>query len=198
MLVPSHLKVLNNNATKFDKNRFKLTCSCGETNFLYAKNVTNIKDNPFDAYWNKLIVPIFSIEQGLDKKNGQIYWYGKTFFGIHVGKFYEKDIPKIDETKILKAKCCKCGREYVLFDSRYHGLSAIYEKKDFLNSEYDYKWSKNSSEIIAKVVYELTLKEFEEDFNDNSSDKYADAFTYIAFYTNKNNKKRLFFEEETS
>lgn len=204
MILPDYLNEIADEVRETEHEvTFISKCLCGNKNFIIAKNrVENDENNPFDDYWNSRKVPIFSLCSAVDKKNGKEYTYGTTFFGIRVGKFYNEDIPEIDRTRILKIKCSECGKQFILFDSRYHGYDAISEKERLQiksDKEYIFSWGRTSGEVKVKINNDLTLTEFLEEFKTSCVSKdYPNAFTNIIVYHIINGKKKKVFEEETA
>lgn len=190
---------------------FKLKCTCGKENFTIYTNKKKYKnkdpfDNPFDNYWKSLKVPIFSIANKTEKKTGRTYWYGSTFFGIHVGKFYDDMRNKEDSEKninVIKLKCSNCGKEIIAFDNRLYGYDAVTEIKPTEIHDLKYRIIKlqpdtNSTKIEIKVINDLSYNEFLECTQDNFNEKeYSNAFSTIIIYAITNNKRKKIFEEET-
>lgn len=195
---------------------FQLKCSCGNKRFLLSKSVNDDKDDKFDQYWKSLKVPIFSTITARDK-NGEMYFYGTTFFGIKVGKFYVKDMRKTYFSHVVKAKCEHCGKEIVLFDSKCYGYDALAEEEDakerakqineatgkaeepLINYEYPKEFvnATEPSEVYIEVWQTLPFEVFAEDFGEDI-ERYSIAYDGIEVSTLINGKKKTFFEEETS
>ena len=202
-MVPNYLaSIADQILDKKNKTIFHIKCTCGCSSFLLAKNKQSEVDqkNPFDNYWNSFKLPIFSLQEAVDRKNGEKYIYGTTFFGIRLGKFYCKDIPKFNTRHIVKAKCCSCGIEMIIFDSFLHGYNGLIESEE--QSEIDkfapqFNWTKIPKEIIVVVRNSLTFEEFTEEF-DESFKKFSNSFENIEIYTLLDGKKQKFFEEETA
>ena len=202
-MVPNYLAPVADRITeKKDATTFFIKCSCGCSVFLLAKskNEKNVKENAFNSYWNSFKLPIFSWKDAVDKKTGERYLYGTTFFGIRLGKFYFKDFPDLNEYRIIKAKCCQCGKEFIVFDNRYYGYNALTENElQPENCEFipKFSWTKTPKEIVVVVRNNLPYEEFRKEFGE-SREKYSNAFESIDIYTMSNGVKKLFFEEETA
>ncbi len=53
-------------------------------------------------------------------ENGAPYLYGMK--GLFDEEILEKfEFKRLDATEIIKVKCAACGKEYILFDSHFHG-----------------------------------------------------------------------------
>lgn len=202
-MVPNYLmKIADQIKERKDLTTFHLKCSCGCNDFLLGKSKNNINEqkNSFDSYWDSFKLPVFSLKQAIDKHNGEKYVYGTTFFGIRLGKFYEKDLPISNMRQFVKARCSKCGKEFVVFDSHHHGYDSLMEnKQEIENNELTVKlvWTKKPKEIIVDIRNNLSYEEFVEEFGE-SIEKYSNAFESIDIYTITNDRKKRFFGEETS
>lgn len=202
-MVPNYLmEIADQIKERKDLTTFHLKCSCGCNAFLLAKSKNNGNEhkNSFDSYWDSLKLPIFSLKDAIDKRNGERYVYGTTFFGIRLGRFYVKDLPNFNIRQIIKARCSKCGKEFVIFDSHHHGYDVLTEnKQEIENNELTVKlvWTKNPKEIIVDIRNSLSYEEFVEEFGE-SIEKYSNAFESIDIYTITNGRKKDFFGEETA
>ena len=179
--------------------RFYLRCSCGKTEFFTLKSKNEKADNVFDKYWDSKKIPILSINHNTDK-NGEGYWYGKTFFGIHIGKFYDKDIHHLPmQTNVLKVKCASCGREIDVFDEAANGYNAEIEKSNAIDKHNNVEFvkSKDRSEIMVEIRYDISEAEFFEE-NKNAGLDYSNAFSCISVHKVANGKKKRIFDEETA
>ena len=204
MIIPDYL---SQNAEKINEREncidFCLKCQCGNKLFRLAKNTVDKEKNDFDKYWNSIKVPILSIGSKLDK-NKKKYYYGITFLGIHVGKYYDDELPIIDNTIIIKAKCSHCGKIFIVFDNRKYGYDAVVEKNKIpsnalIDDKFDFLWSKLSSDVLIKVENSLNVSDFLNEFGPLYTDvDYSNAFTNIIIYNVINGKKRKFFENETA
>ena len=203
-MLPAYLNSISDNVVdKGNKISFDLKCLCESRVFFLAKNkIVNDKNDPFDDYWKSFKVPIFSICSAIDKKTKKQYFYGTTFFGIRVGKFYDENLPINEEPRVVKVKCYKCGNEFTIFDSRYYGYDAIIDREHIrptVDEELVYSWSKNQSEIKVEIYNDLDMQEFLEEFQpEYTIEDYSNAFTNIIVYQINKGKKKKAFEEETA
>ena len=70
-MVPNYLSsIADQILDKKNKTVFHIKCTCGCSSFLLAKNKQSEVDqkNPFDNYWNSFKLPIFSLQEAVDKK----------------------------------------------------------------------------------------------------------------------------------
>lgn len=181
---------------------FNIKCNCGHRHFLFGKNQdVNVTNNVFDDYWKSFSVPIFSIGSAIDHKNGKEYYYGSTFFGIRIGKFYKEDLPKLDCHNIIKVRCTNCGEEFIVFDNYLYGYDSLDKrnKKIEILQEKDFLWNKKPFEMQIKILNDLTMEEFKETIEKNiETDEYSNLFSYIGVYKVINGRKTIYFEEETA
>ena len=219
-MVPSYLASIADQVTeKKGVTAFHLKCLCGHGKFLLAKseNIENIKNNPFDNYWKSFKLPIFSLCKTVDE-NGEEYVYGTTFFGNKKGKFYTKDMPVINDRRVIKAKCCHCGKEFTVFDSKCNGYDALADEADMAEAaqnapeiyaaqaareahmaeiEQEFIWTEDPAEVSVEVCEALPYDDFREDFEDDM-EKYSNAFGDIDICTIINGKKKRYYNEETA
>lgn len=203
-MVPNYLMTLADQIKeKKDLTTFHLKCFCGCNTFLLAKskNTENEKkQTDFNNRLKSLKWPIFSWKDAIDKQNGEKCIYGTTFFGIKLVKFYVKDLPDFNIRHIIKAKCSRCGTEFVIFDSLYHGYDALTENKQETESNeltIKFVWTNNPKEIIVNIRTDISYEEFAEEFGENK-EMYSNAFESIDIYTINSGRKKLFFDEETA
>lgn len=197
-ILPNYLKSIADDINyKQDSVEFKIKCSCGNRNFSLYQNIS--AKNSFDEYWDSQKFPIFSICSKFDKK-GQEYYYGKTFFGLHVGKFYVKNMPK-KEFKIIIAKCSQCKTEYVIFDNRKHGYDALvnFNKE---NNKIDISSSNkkfvDNGKLKLKIINNLNFDQLKEDLNNQLSlNEFSEAFSSLSIYVKTKNKYKCIYDEET-
>ena len=199
-MVPNYLvSIADRIKEKKNLTAFHLKCLCGNNTFLLAKSKNEEdKGNSFDKYWDSFRLPIFSLETAIDK-NGERYVYGTTFFGIRIGKFYIKDLPKFNMRRIIKATCNQCGTQFIVFDSQYHGYNALTENEQQVVSEFasQFIYTKNPKEVFIELRTDLSYDEFSDEFGENM-EKYSNAFGNIEIYILTKGRKKKFFEEETS
>lgn len=202
-MVPNYLvSIADRIIVKKNATTFHIKCICGCGTFLLAKNKNDeIKQkNSFDSYWSSFKCPIFSLKDAVDKQNGERYIYGTTFFGIRLGKFYFKDLPKFNVRQIIKARCCQCGEEFIIFDNQHYGYNALTKNEQqpkICEFTSKFIWTKNPQEIIVVVRNDLSYNEFSKEFGE-SMEKYSHSFESIEIYTMINGRKKRFFEEETA
>ncbi len=103
---------------------------------------------------------------------------------------------------VIKVKCAECGKEYVVYDSRYYGYSGVFHS-DSAEREYEphFRQKKRRDGMPAELYISVEHAESYEELNRQipcSGKEYADAFTWIVIYAvDANDKKRKLFEFET-
>jgi hypothetical protein len=155
---------------------------------IFIYNERGIEDRKFDKVIDKeRIVRYFKLKYGefpLDNKE-------------------INQINPIDYTTIIKVRCSKCGKEYMLFDNRIHGCdSADFDLNEMLDYEFTEKvFNKN---IGNSYKVEISIKNYwdfdDVDSNENeglTEDDYSILFNYISIKAiNDENKKIKVFSED--
>lgn len=182
-------------------------CECGANHFVGYKNTIERTDEE-KAYEKELISfhrKYNNIQSATE--NGVPFLYGmKGLFREKVaGKIQYK---KLDSTEIVKVKCSACGKEYVLFDSRFHGYDACISERnaDYDNVEYSFTpvvWKKHNEGIATYTVI-IQNDESLEKFIFNSEVEvnevaYSNAFGWIAIeaINQKTKVKKTILSRET-
>ncbi len=189
-----------------NKIAFRLKCVCGGKLFTVAACRTRDDNNPFDRYWCSLKLPVFSVCSATEKETGKAYFYGKTFFGIHIGKYYADDMPASDPSvTVAKVKCAECGKEYVLFDSRIHGYDAVANQSEgrrgteSLPQALHFQWEQTPAEMQVSIDYAMSLSELSEEFEQTVGEEdLLNAFSGIEIFRIVGKKKKRWFSEETA
>ena len=107
---------------------------------------------------------------------------------------------------VIKIRCYECKKEYILFDSRYHGYSGKFCRKLTRETEQyipHFKIIKRRDGLPIKVCvlveHDIDFEKFKSNTGIICSHKdYTDAYTWIKIYSvDADNKKRKIFEAET-
>ena len=192
---------------------FDIVCECGNREFEVIKNNRNKEkevelDRWFyekELFWKKRFWMIYSTHPYIDKKDGKMYEYGKTVFGIRIGKFCLENKPKYFKTSIIKTYCHACKKEHILFDNRINGLNA-YLSSDNYEDEVTYSKFKHfeSKDQMFSVEIELIndykIKKLSKKLNKELSlENYSNLFTKINIIgtIKSQDKKILIHSEET-
>ena len=170
------------------------------------------REKKWNNYWEKYrFVPIFSFCDAIERKSGKRYWYGCTFFGIRVGKYYQEISDYVKDLCVVKAICPNCSKEFTLFDNREHGYDAltdILDEQQFgqimpLADEKNLKFRNvcqgKEGTITIAIQNNLSPDDFYETFGENASDEvYSIAFSWIKIIAIVDNKKHIILDAETS
>ena len=193
---------LSNIATNINLNKdtiiFNINCTCGNQSFFIFKNDETIDDIKKKQRWDDLIKKYDG--GGYSDSDGNLF-LTKKLFGLKTKqiKINKSEIPQY--TTILKVKCSKCGKEYMIFDSRSNGYNAISEKlsdNKTNDSSFSYKKFLDKEQIIKiKIINDLSYHEFIDEFKNASMKDFSNAFSEISIYITHNNKNKCIFTTET-
>lgn len=61
---------------------------------------------------------------------------------------------------MLKAKCLHCGKEFLLYDNRKHGVVKLERKLDYSN--FTYKEITINKKVKIKLEYDITMNQYEQ------------------------------------
>ena len=213
LMMPSYL---NQIASEIESKTFSIilgiTCGCGNKEFeIYRNKKDREKEAEYDLwlynkemFWKKRFWMIYSTVPYIDKKDGKLYEYGKTVFGIRIGKFCLSDGPKYFKTNIVKAYCPKCKKEHIIFDNRNYGLKAFFtsekDESEILYTRYKHYESKNQVfEIEVEIINDYKIGELSKKTEMNLNiEEYSNLFTKINVYgiiSDTKNKVMIHSEE---
>ena len=134
MLKPKYIEnILSITKEKRGEIECDVVCECGARHFVGYKNVIarSAEEAAYEAAYNAFNEKYSRIRFG--DENGISYLYAmKGLFGEEILEKFE--YKQLDSTEIVKVKCAECGKEYVLFDSRFHGYDATIPERE---SKYD-------------------------------------------------------------
>ena len=138
-------------------------------------------------------------------ENGVLHYYE-----VKSGVWEEFEIPEMPpfaSTEAYKAACSECGKEFLLFDNRFHGYDAVLASEG-LNLDLEYKPTyaqkkfKDGKPRKIKIEVENfdTLEDFRKDMEEEYDEAtYSNSFSWIWVYTiDENGKKIKLFECETA
>ena len=94
---------------------------------------------------------------------------------------------QLDSTEIVKVKCAKCGKEYILFDSRFHGYDATIPEREskYDGVVYDFApivWKKDKDGLATftvKIQNDDSLEDFIENAYETDEETYSNSFGWI-------------------
>lgn len=205
MPIPNHLKdIAYSDKSKENFTSFELKCKCGS--FLF-----DLYENYLDKEEKALCKP-YEDALDLSVKGGYgssctVDEDGKIHHWIHLS--FSPNGPK-EEVFIppkpvcacilsIRSKCSECGREYAVYDSRYHGYDSMYdpeisdEEKNYV-PHYKKKRRRDNMPVRVCVEVEHNIDMPDED----SGTDLTEAFTWITIRTiDSSGKKRKIFDLET-
>lgn len=193
MLIPKYLEEISE-IIKTSKNYeiVKIKCKCGHNHFIVFEfsepNDLNIKSG-----FNEII-----------RENDKMYLIKRNFFGKIIGKIECKNMFEKKQRRIVKAKCEKCGLEYVLFDNSKHGYDAVITQQESCASKneitFDFKKAYSKPiEVFIKIYQDIDYNQFKEEFENIDYSGYLNSFSNIDIYgINSKSRKIKICSEETS
>lgn len=173
-----------------------LICPCGKQDFsiLINTNDPNLpkKQELFDSLIKKYggygHCYIFS------DNNCRVYINYKGIRGLFTKpKLIDSNIIPT-ETKIVKAKCLHCGKEFLLYDNRKHGDAKLERKLDYSN--FTYKEITINKKVKIKLEYDITMNQYEQKYLFSNKNPYEECFSYIKIFYVQDNKEIIIFEDE--
>jgi len=191
LVIPTYLGSFSE-VIKSTKNTvsLKIVSKCGNDEFLVYNNKI---EKSLKQFGKDKEIEDFGKRCGWKSYTGgafnddKYYMYRKNIFGIIVDKVEVTDFTS-DTVNIIKAKCKKCGDEYIVFDNRIHGWDAVMteETKDisYDTIEFEQRKFKGSKENVAKirvkVINQETFEEFQKENPNNTIAEYSNAFHDIS------------------
>ena len=187
MLKPKYIEnILYITREKHGKIECDVVCECGARHFVGYKNVIvrSAEETAYEAAYNSFNEKYSRIR--FADENGVSYLYGmKGLFGEEILEKFE--YKQLDSTEIVKVKCAKCGNEYVLFDSRFHGYDATIPEREckYDGVVYDFApivWKKDKDGLatfIVKIQNDDRLDDFIENAYETDEETYSNSFGWI-------------------
>lgn len=187
MIKPKYIEnILSITKEKRDEIECDVVCVCGERRFIGYKNVIvrseqeKEYEKEFDAFCKKYK----RIRMG--RENGVSYVYGMK--GLFEEEVLEKfEYKRLDATEIVKVKCAACGKEYILFDSRFHGYDAMIPERISKYDDCTYtfapvKWRQDTDGIATftvRIQNDESLEDFIENAYETDEETYSNSFGWI-------------------
>ena len=207
MIKPKYIEnILSITKEKRGEIECDVVCECGARHFVGYKNVIarSAEEAAYEAAYNAFNDKYSRIRFG--DENGVSYLYAmKGLFGEEILEKFE--YKQLDSTEIVKVKCAKCGKEYVLFDSRFHGYDAIIPEREskYDSVVYDFApivWKKDKDGLATftiKIQNDDSLEDFIENAYETDEETYSNSFGWITIKaTNiKTKAKKVLLDMET-
>lgn len=193
MLIPKHLEEISEIIETSKNNEVaKIKCKCSYDHFIIYE---------FCESDNATIKPGFN---EIIRENDKLYFVQRNFFGkivkkIECGNMFEKK-----QRRIIKAKCEKCGLEYVLFDNYKHGYDAVIIQQESctFKNEITFDFKKVYSqpiEVFVKIYQDISYDQFKDEFENTDYSSYLNSFSNIEIYgINSKLRKIKICSEETA
>ena len=193
MLIPKHLEEISEIIETSKNNEVaKIKCKCSHNHFIVYEFCESDNANVKPGF-NEVI-----------RENDKLYLVKRNFFGkivekIECGNMFEKK-----QRIIIKAKCEKCGSEYVLFDNYRHGYDAVVLQQESCvpKNEITYDFKKVYSqpiEVFVKIYQDISYDQFKDEFENTDYSSYLNSFGNIDIYgKNLKSKKIKICSEETA
>ena len=178
----------------------QVLCDCGCSSLYLLENILDEEEDNIIKEHEKRFSKWSRIENYTDPITQIRYLVARNAFGRIFDKIPTSEIQDIRRTQIIKVECSECGRQLVIYDSRYHGYDAIVTKNQISTGckKYQYRLlQKKSMEVEIKIRNDLTYDEFCEESEENSIKEFSNAFSSIEIYGILDGKKKKYFERET-
>ncbi len=187
MLKPKYIEnILSITKEKRGEIECDVVCECGARHFIGYKNVIvrSEEEAAYESAYNAFNDKYSRIRFG--DENGVSHLYGmKGLFGEEILEKFE--YKQLDYTEIVKVKCAKCGKEYILFDSRFHGYDAtILERESKYDGVvYDFApivWKKDKDGLATftvEIQNDDSLEDFIENAYETDEETYSNSFGWI-------------------
>ena len=197
MLKPKYIEnILSITKEKRGEIECDVVCECGARHFIGYKNVIarSAEEAAYEAAYNAFNEKYSRIRFG--DENGISYLYGmKSLFGEKILEKFE--YKQLDSTEIVKVKCTECGKEYVLFDSRFHGYDATIPEREskYDSVVYDFApivWKKDKdgiATVTVKIQNDDSLEDFIENAYETDEETYSNSFGWIMVKATNNKTK---------
>ena len=200
--IPKHLeKNVTIVDTAEDTLVLKMYCDCGSVRFDIFKNYIPKTDELKQLekkYWEYSRFSKRGYNVGLCN-DGHWYAYRKNIFGFPKDKLNIDLIMMRDNTDVFRGRCTTCGKEFVIFDSRYHGYNSMAATVEEKEKKYNFKQIRNAKDtgILVEIIYEDTYEKFLESYPNADMDMYSNAFSWIEISTvDEGKKSKIIFTEE--
>lgn len=194
-----HATFLKGNDTEV---RFSISCTCGNPRLEVWQNCLSEAEQAEAAIFEKACKKLACGPWGatsIPDENGHLHhWKFLTPFGM---KGLKKEIilppaPIGSLIGVIQCKCPQCGKEFTLFDSRYHGYDAVFNppSQDTLQYLPQFRLLRRSCHLEASVTNDSV-----EYLDDNHFENYANGFDWInIFAVSEKGKRTTIFGWETA
>lgn len=183
-----------------------VVCECGSKNFIGYKNFLTKSEEQKE--YEKRAETFYRKYSSFTSTNENGVRYICGMKGLFKKRVTEKlEIIDFDYTQIVKVKCSHCGKEHILFDSRFNGYDAnILERESkYDNLKYEFvpiKWKKDNegiAEFFVIIDNDESLEEFNSNAYNTDYETYSNSFGWMLIQARniKTNVKKTILNEET-
>ena len=154
MPIPNYLKEISCDETKKGSlSIFTLKCPCGSTLFdvfeSYLDQAEREACKPYCDALDRLYMSGHASTCTVDEDGTVHHWIllGEDLSGPKEEVFVPKP-PVFSSIQVIKAKCSRCQKEQILFDSRYHGSERI----DVASRSVPGRFSRNTEICVTRPL----------------------------------------------
>ncbi len=211
MPVPNYLSsIAYRENQKNNFTTFYLKCNCGCTSFDIYESFLNKEERLlcqpyYDALNHSVSGGCFS--NCTKDETGTIHHWIYFTHSIDGPKeeVFIPPAPAFAHITVIKVKCSGCGKEYIIYDSRYNGYSGSYkqcsEEEKIYVPHFKLKKRRDNApvEICISVEHDESFEAFKENTGLNCTfEQFTNFYTWIIIYSvDSKSKKRKLFEFET-
>ena len=204
-MIPEHLKknVINLKSTKTEID-LALVCDCGCKLFYLYESAFNEEERAelelFEQEFHRVMKPGRVYTVSIDE-NGTIHHWRVTWPFRRKKEVFPPQAPEFYGVSVVKAECCGCEKEHLIFDSRMHGYDVMAGGGDKANIQLALKKkNRHAQGIEIRIENDISLEVFQKDTGrECGAAEYSEAFGSIAVYTvSAEGKRRKVYEYETA
>ena len=198
-MIPAYLRhIARENRVKGNRTTFSLVCSCGNEWFdLFHNKLTKEEQAEYDRYYeaDKEAFRGSYASMCTRDEDGKLHHWKFVFPGIKI-EVFPPEMPSFATVVSWRARCSKCGAEYLIFDSRFHGYDGVFCGEGN-NLDYVPWYVKRNTRDKAPRRIEITtendetLAQFHENTGiDSDYDTYSNGFGWISINMVDNTGKK--------
>lgn len=176
-VLPEYIRQFTGNFTTYKTTTtVYLRCICHNNKFdIYQDDLSEeqkIIKAEYEKKQTKELGGLGSI-YGIPDKYGKLHWYKRKLFFLKKEVFLS-EMPFFLQLNLFVAKCCKCGKDIIVFDSRKHGSNALEnDNSELMNYLPNQKII--AQNVRVSVAYEIDDETSPEDFSEITIAAISDA-----------------------